>query len=215
MSSVNDTRAVIFDFDMTLADSSHAIHKCTNLVAAKFGLPTISRERVLEGIGLPVEESWRLYWGDYKDEWLAYYRENFRGLEQSEIRLFTNVLSALSKLRAAGVKTGVASNRRFARKVVEGVGLAPYMDAVVGLEDITKAKPDPEALFTAMGRLGAGAENSFYVGDTDIDMKTSVAASVRGIGSTTGYFGKEKLAGAGAWRVVADIAEVPPLLGIE
>lgn len=212
---MNGVKAVVFDFDMTLADSSYAIHKCTNLLAKEFGLPEVSREKVLEGIGLTVDNSWRLYWGDYKDEWLEYYRNNFRGAEHSEIRLFDGTLTALKKLRAAGVRTGVASNRRFAFKAVSATGLAPYVDTVVGLEDITKAKPDPEALLTALGRLKAGASDSFYVGDTDIDMKTAAAASVRGIGAATGHFGKEELYSAGAWRVFTDIAELPHLIGIE
>ena len=51
-----DTKAVIFDFDMTLADSSYAIHHCSNLLARKFGLEEVSREVVLAGIGLPIED---------------------------------------------------------------------------------------------------------------------------------------------------------------
>ena len=66
-----DTKAVIFDFDMTLADSSYAIHHCSNLLARKFGLEEVSREVVLAGIGLPIEDCWRLYWGDFKEEWLG------------------------------------------------------------------------------------------------------------------------------------------------
>ena len=73
-----DTKAVIFDFDMTLADSSYAIHHCSNLLARKFGLEEVSREVVLAGIGLPIEDCWRLYWGDFKEEWLGYYRDEFR-----------------------------------------------------------------------------------------------------------------------------------------
>ena len=188
-----DTKAVIFDFDMTLADSSYAIHHCSNLLARKFGLEEVSREVVLAGIGLPIEDCWRLYWGDFKEEWLGYYRDEFRGVEQTGIRLFPNTVAALEELRAKGVKTGVVSNRRFARRVVDATKLTPYMDVIIGLEDVTNAKPDPEA---------------------DIDMKTAVAAAVRGVGVTTGNFGEDGLAAAGAWRVCSDLIEVPGLFGL-
>ena len=209
-----DTKAVIFDFDMTLADSSYAIHHCSNLLARKFGLEEVSREVVLTGIGLPIEDCWRLYWGDFKEEWLGYYRDEFRGVEQTGIRLFPNTVAALEELRAKGVKTGVVSNRRFARRVVDATKLTPYMDVIIGLEDVTNAKPDPEALFKAIGKLGVGADEAVYVGDTDIDMKTAVAAAVRGVGVTTGNFGEDGLAAAGAWRVCSDLIEVPGLFGL-
>ena len=209
-----DTKAVIFDFDMTLADSSYAIHHCSNLLARKFGLEEVSREVVLAGIGLPIEDCWRLYWGDFKEEWLGYYRDEFRGVEQTGIRLFPNTVAALEELRAKGVKTGVVSNRRFARRVVDATKLTPYMDVIIGLEDVTNAKPDPEALFKAIGKLGVGADEAVYVGATDIDMKTAVAAAVRGVGVTTGNFGEDGLAAAGAWRVCSDLIEVPGLFGL-
>ncbi len=212
---IKETKAVIFDFDMTLADSSYAIHHCSNLLARKFGLKEVSREVVLAGIGLPIEDCWRLYWGDFQEEWLGYYRDEFRGVEQTGIRLFPNTVAALEKLRGAGIKTGVVSNRRFARRVVEATKLTPYMDVIIGLEDVTRAKPDPEALFKAIAALGVDALGTVYVGDTDIDMKTSVAAAVRGIGMTTGHFGEEGLASAGAWRVCSDLSEIPGLFGLK
>ena len=49
------------------------------------------------------------------------------------------------------------------------------------------------------------SEVSIYVGDTDIDMQTAVAAGTRGVGMTTGNFDAETLAGAGAWRVLDDL----------
>ncbi|MCD7952364.1 MAG: HAD-IA family hydrolase [Synergistaceae bacterium] len=211
----NETKAVIFDFDMTLADSSYAIHHCSNLLARKFGLKEISREVVLAGIGLPIEDCWRLYWGDFKDEWLSYYRNEFRGVEQTGIRLFPNTVASLEKLRGAGIKTGVVSNRRFARRVLDATELTPYMDVIVGLEDVTNAKPDHEALFKAVGKLGVAAGEAVYVGDTDIDMRTAAAAAVRGVGMTTGNFDEEGLSAAGAWRVCSDLIEVPGLFGLK
>ncbi|MFR5879355.1 MAG: HAD family hydrolase [Cloacibacillus evryensis] len=130
------------------------------------------------------------------------------------MRLFPNTVAALEELRAKGVKTGVVSNRRFARRVVDATKLTPYMDVIIGLEDVTNAKPDPEALFKAIGKLGVGADEAVYVGDTDIDMKTAVAAAVRGVGVTTGNFGEDGLAAAGAWRVCSDLIEVPGLFGL-
>ena len=62
----NKIKAVLFDFDMTLVDSSYAIHHCTNLLASYLGFEEISREKVLSAIGLTIEDSWRMFWGDFR-----------------------------------------------------------------------------------------------------------------------------------------------------
>lgn len=210
-----NVKAVIFDFDMTLADSSWAIHKCTNLLAKEYGLKEVSREKVMEAIGLPIEKCWRLFWGDFKEDWLTFYRANFRSEEQNSILPFPNAVPLLEKLREAGIKTGVVSNRTFARKIIDITKLTPYMDAVVGLEDVKHPKPAPDALFLGIEHLGASAAETLYVGDTDIDMQTAAAAGVRGVGVTTGNFGAESLTDAGAWRTCGDLIEVLPLCGLK
>lgn len=212
---MNSIKCAVFDFDMTLADSSWAIHDCTNQLAERFGLREVSREEVLATIGLPIEQCWIQLWGDFHEEWLEYYRSQFRGAELAAIRPYPSAVASLEALRAAGVKTGVVSNRKFARKVLDATKLAPYMDVIIGLEDVTKAKPAPEALHTAMARLGVSPEETIYVGDTDIDMQAAMAAGVRGVGMTTGNFEAAALIDAGAWRSADDLAEIPAICGLK
>ena len=131
------------------------------------------------------------------------------------LRLFPDTVPTLDALCGAGVKTGLVSNRQFARNPAEYLGIADKFDVIIGLEDVTHAKPDPEPLLTALSRLGVEAAQAVYVGDTDIDMKTAAAAGVRGIGVTTGNFGAEQHLAAGARHVCAHLAEVLPLCEVE
>lgn len=204
-------RGVLFDFDMTLADSSYAIHHCINMLAKTLGLQEVSRETVLASIGLPIEGCFRAYWGDFRQEWLDLYREKFRSEEQGSLRLYPHALSTLAALRAKGVKVGVASNRRFARHVTDITGLTPLLDAIVGLEDVKRAKPEPDVLLVGLERLGVAPGDGLYVGDTDIDMQTAVAANIRGVGVTTGNFDAQGLKAAGAWLVLDDLSGVAAL----
>lgn len=209
-----NVKAVVFDFDMTLVDSSHAIHRCMNLMAKRLGLHEVSYETVLAGIGIPLEESMRMYWGDFHEEWITVYRTEFRALERGAITLFPNTKSTLAALRGAGIKCAVASNRRYAKSVIETVGLLGYMDAALGREDASHPKPHPESLLKCMDVLPSAKDETIYVGDTDIDMQTAVAAGVRGVGMTTGNFNADALTAAGAWRVCSDLSEIPVMLGI-
>ena len=173
------------------------------------------RETVMAAIGLTIIDSWKMYWGEFREDWLAEYREKFRGEERKMLRLFPDTVPTLDALCGAGVKTGLVSNRQFARNPAEYLGIADKFDVIIGLEDVTHAKPDPEPLLTALSRLGVEAAQAVYVGDTDIDMKTAAAAGVRGIGVTTGNFSAEQHLAAGAWRVCDSLAEAAALCGVE
>ncbi|NLD06303.1 MAG: HAD-IA family hydrolase [Synergistaceae bacterium] len=211
MICIKKIKAVLFDFDMTLVDSSYAIHHCTNLLASHLGFDQISREKVLSAIGLTIEDSWQMYWGDFRQEWVDFYRANYREEEQARLKLFPNTLSTLERLREMGIKIGVVSNRRFAKRPVEFMGLTPMLDVVVGLEDVERAKPEPDSLLKAFGILGIQPSWGLYAGDTDIDMMTTIAAGCMGIGMTTGNFGKKALSRAGAREVMDDLEEIPLL----
>lgn len=205
---------VLFDFDMTLVDSSYIVTECTNRLADLYGLRRITREELMTMIGLPLADSWERQWGRVEQEWLDTYRAKFRDMEQEGMREFPGTRPVPRALRAAGLRTGVVSNRSYARLAVEKAGLADLFDVVVGLEDVTKPKPDAEPLLFALERLGERRENAVYVGDTDIDMQTAVNAGVRGIGMTTGNFGPEALRRAGAAWVCRGLGEIPAIAGI-
>lgn len=207
--------AVLFDFDMTLVDSSYIITECTNLLADAKGLPRVTREELLKVIGLPIEESWRVLWGRFDETWLEFYRSNFREREQGGFIKFPGTIEVPELLKEMGVKVGVVSNRRFAHMAVEKSGLSHLFDTVVGLEDVGNPKPNPESVLLALERLGIEAAWAVYAGDTDIDMNTAVAANVRGIGMTTGAFEREHLLNAGATWVCDDMREIPGLLRIQ
>lgn len=212
MTTCKKCEAVLFDFDMTLADSSEAICHCTNLLAREFGLREVPAEEVRAAIGLPIEDSWHGFWGDFQPAWLDHYRSHFRGDEITRIKLFPNTLDTVKTLKAAGKKLGVASNRRFAARAVAATGLTPLLDVVVGLEDVERAKPEPDCLIEGFARLGVELENGIYVGDTDIDMKTALSAGIRGIGLTTGNFDKAGLTAAGALLVLDDLSELSAII---
>ena len=205
MSRASNARAALFDFDLTLVDTSYAITDCTNLLADEFGLRRVTRDEMIKVIGLPILDSWVRLWGESRPEWLDFYRHGLRGLEHSKIREFPDTRSSVERLRAHGILTGVVTNRNKARSAVEECGVAPLFDVIVGGEDVGNYKPHPEPLLKALSLLGVGPDAAFFIGDTDIDMETARAANVRGIGVTTGSFGAEELLSAGAGVVCANL----------
>nr|WP_321503800.1 HAD family hydrolase [uncultured Dethiosulfovibrio sp.] len=193
---------VLFDFDMTLVDSSQGITDCVNAVASKMGLPSVTKDQVLGIIGIPLETGLHRLWGDYDEAWLAEYRRIFRETEYAGIVPFSDTLPMLEKLRSIGIKVGVATNRQIADPVVRAVGLFDHLDLVMGLGKEYRPKPEPDMILAAMEKLGGNLAETVYVGDTDIDMKTACSAGMRGIGVTSGVFSASQLVDAGAWRIL-------------
>lgn len=207
-------RAVLFDFDMTLIDSSHAITDCMNGMAADLGLLKVTREQVLSTIGLPIEAAWRTLWGDFRPEWLDHYRNNYSARERNALRPFPGTVPLLERLAARGIRKGVVTNRRYARVSVEAVGLAPFFEAIVGLESVERPKPFPDSLLLGLRLLEVDCGAALFVGDTDIDMKTGMAAGVRTVGICSGNHREEELVRAGAWKTVMDLPSLGLLLGV-
>ncbi len=201
----------LFDFDMTLVDSSYAIRDTMNLLAQREGLSPVTREQVLSVIGLPIRESWVVLWGRFHEDWLTGYREIFREREFAGIVPFRGTVGLLDELTRRGVGLGVASNRQDPRPVLKATGLDGYFRAVVGTEDVEHPKPAPDMILKGLRDLGGTTDSTLFVGDTLDDMVSAKAASVRAVGLTTGNFAPDELKRAGAWRVVDDIGDILPL----
>ena len=200
--------AVIFDFDMTLVDSAHAVTECMNMLADEKGMRRVSEDEMRALIGLPLEDEWRKLWGYFEPEWVNYYREKFVDIEFGLIKEYPETREVLASLRESGIKTGVATNRKRAVKALEYVGLFELLDVIVGLEDVKNAKPHTEPVLTAVSRAGSTPATALYAGDTLIDMETALSAGVRGIGMTTGNFGEKELRDGGASWVCSDLREI-------
>ena len=196
---------------MTLADSSYSITDALNLIAQSRGLRSVTREEILRVIGLPIADSWMALWGEFDESWLAEYREKFVPMEYKGLRLFPGAREVLESLRGLGKKLGVASNRRNVLPALEATDIARYFDSVVGLQDVVLPKPSPDVVIESMERLGVGSEETWYVGDTADDMRTAVAAGVRGIGVESGNFRAADLLEAGAWRAIPSVVDLPSL----
>ncbi|MDY3869161.1 MAG: HAD family hydrolase [Pyramidobacter sp.] len=204
---------VIFDFDLTLVDSAEGICATLNALAAEKNLRSLGLDEVRRTIGLPLAGALRIFWGDgpVEEEWLPRYRQLFEKYGHEAIAPFPEVPPALDALRKRGYKMAVASNRLAPLAIVAATGLEKYFSVIVGTEGLAP-KPDPAVVIEAMRQLGARPENTAYVGDTDIDMKTACSACVAGIGAATGNHDAAALAAAGARRVIHNLGELPECL---
>ena len=92
------------------------------------------------------------------------------------------------------------------------VGLDRYFPVVVGFDDTSRHKPDPEPVWHALRRLGISADQAVFVGDSPHDMHAGNAAGVTTVAALWGPFDRETLALAGPDHFIECLADLPGLL---
>lgn len=203
--------AVLFDFDMTLIDTSEALLHNVNTIARAFSLPGVTRGRLLEVIGVNTRDFWTALLGDCRPEYGEYYRIHCVPTEARRMFPAPGAVECVTTLRSAGVRVGCASNRVGPMRVIRAMGLDGLMDCVAGADDVSRAKPAPDVLLFAAKLLGTDPRNTVYAGDTPIDALAARAAGMRCVCVTTSN-ARATLEAAGAWRVISGMSELAPLL---
>jgi 2-phosphoglycolate phosphatase len=176
------TRAALFDFDGTLADSFAAITASTNHVRVSYGLPPLAEAEVRAYVGYGLDNLMAdLVPVAPVDEAVARYREHHATVMVPQTRLMPGAAEAIPELARRGLRLGVCSNKRveFTRELVRSLGLNEYFACVLGPDDVGgRAKPDPAMLLEGLTRLGISASEALYIGDMIVDVRTARAAGV-------------------------------------
>ena len=84
-----------------------------------------------------------------------------------------------------------------------------YFDAIVGMEDTQRGKPDPQVFLVAAERLGVSPSRCIVLEDAIAGVEAAKAGGMKCVGVTfVGHHPAEKLKAAGADRVVKCFTEI-------
>jgi 2-phosphoglycolate phosphatase len=208
-------RAVLFDFDGTLADSYGPITASVNHVRAVHDLPPLSEAEVRRHVGRGphylMEHT--VPGGDVEAD-VARYRAHHPSVMFQGTRLLPGAAAALAAAKATGRQVGVCSNKpvAFSRQLLKYLQLADKVDLVLGPEDVARPKPAPDMLQTALARLAVPAEVVLYVGDMIVDVQTARAAGIRVWVVSTGSEERAALEQARPDRILRDLGELAEVL---
>lgn len=205
-------RAVLFDFDGTLADSFAAIIASSNHVRESFGLSPLPGADIRRLVGHGLESLLAdLCPGCAPDEAVRRYREHHAATMLSGTTLMPGVAETVTALRRRGLPLGVCSNKAvaFTRQLVSALGLGEHMTAVLGPEDVGgRPKPDPAMLLEGCRRLSVSADSTVYVGDMSVDVEAGKAAGIPVWLVHVGMAGTDDPRTLGPARVLADFGEI-------
>ena len=209
-------RAVLFDFDGTLADSFAAITASTNHVRTSYRLPALAESVVREYVGFGLAHLMSdLVPGANSKEAVARYREHHASVMISGTKLMPGVAETLPELHRRGYVLGVCSNKQvhFTKQLVAAFGYDSILREVLGPDDVDgRVKPDPAMIHLALERLGLSAGEVVYVGDMAIDVRTARAAGMVVWLVPGGATGQESAAATEPDRVLTGFAKLLELL---
>ena len=189
---------VIFDLDGTLVDTEPDIHTAVDLALVEMGFPPASPETVRRGIGPGSEIFARMMLPEGEKEgwedWLFMYRRYYVEHCAERSKPFPGVPGMLEELRNL-CRIAVATNkpRYMAEKILDKLKLNRSVDLVVGPEDVSSIKPDPEMLELVLAGLGGEPQGTLVVGDTDNDISAGKSLGALTCGVTWGYFPESEL----------------------
>jgi len=210
-------RAVLFDFDFTLADSEDAIVECVNHALTNMGLLAATPQEIRRGIGLSLEAIYELLTGrdgEGARRFRSLFIEHADRVMADGTSLYPWVPETVARLRGEGLTLGVVTTKRRHRvaEVLEREGLLPEFRIIVGADMVRRTKPDPEPLELALRKLSLEPKDALYVGDNAVDAAAAHAAGMAFAGVATGTTPPEELKRLGALAVLPSAEAVPELI---
>ena len=206
---------VIFDLDGTLLYTLEGLHNSVNHALAAHSLPplTLSETRRFVGNGSRklIERAVKgaMDIDAVHDTYCAHYSLH----ANQGTRPYEGIPEFLDALKAAGIKTGVVSNKpdRDAVPMIRQY-FGERIAVTIGKKPGYEPKPDPRALREAMAQLGEEEGRTLYVGDSDVDFYTAKNAGVPAVLVSWGYRDLDELEGCGALAVAHSVEALSAII---
>ena len=211
---IKDISNIIFDFDYTLADSSRGVYSCNNYALGKLGYPETTYEISCQTIGLSLLETYNYLTGEPAEGGYAFTRlfiEQAEEVMADATVLFDETTAIIHKLKTLGYTLGIVSTKFRYRieTILSRENLLPPFGVIVGGEDVSKHKPDPESLMLALDKLDASPANTIYVGDSLVDAKTAAWVGVSFIAVLSGVTPRSAFNSCDVVEILKNVSELP------
>jgi len=187
----------VFDWDGTLMDSEAKIVSCMKAAIGDIGFDERNDDQLRNIIGLGFKEALTvLYPGKSKqyDDFVAQYRNYFLDDNSEESPLFSHVEPLLEFLNKNAYFVAIATGkgRQGLDKVLKETNLGQHFH-VTRCADETFSKPHPQMLQEIMDFVGAEANETIMIGDTEYDLNMARNAGCDSVGIAHGVHDENRL----------------------
>lgn len=183
-------KAILFDVDGTLLDTTEFIYQAFEHAFRHHGLPLVPRGKLAPLMGTPLEKVYAQIMPSEDPIVLSTTHREFQKHNYQLIHVFSGVIESISKLHDLGIKmAAITSRKEHAVENLKESGLYDLLDVVLTARDVQYHKPHPEGLLKALESLSVSPEEAIIVGDTPSDIGAGKAAHMGTVGVTWGFFG--------------------------
>ncbi|OZB97716.1 HAD family hydrolase [Paenibacillus sp. XY044] len=176
-------RAVLFDFDGTLADTLPLSFYAFQEVFRKHTAKEYSREEIVAWFG-PTEEGiigQVLNSHESLPEAIDDYYRIYEAYHDRMLSLSGEIRGMLNQLQDMSISMGIITGKSRRSLDISSAKLAMGSYFTVGFagDELIRPKPDREGIDRAMAVLGVAPEETLFIGDSHADMAAGRAAGTR------------------------------------
>jgi pyrophosphatase PpaX len=175
---------ILFDLDGTLINTNELIIASFLYTLDKFFPEQYNREHILPLMGMPLIETMEQFDKERVSDLVHTYREHNISHHDDLVKEFKGVFETVEKLYKKGYKLGIVTTkmRKTAEMGLKLTGLDSFFKVIVTLDDVEKAKPDPEPIHKALALLHSIPEKAIMVGDSKYDILAGQNAGTKTAG---------------------------------
>lgn len=207
-------KAVIFDLDGTLLYTLQDLANAVNAGLQAGGMPQRTLQEVRSFVGNGVTSLMTRAVPDGKacpqfDMMMCAFRDYYKAHCSDNTVPYEGIPQLLAKLKNAGIKTAVTSNKPdSAVKVLCDDFFPGLIDVTLGDMEGQQRKPEPDMLYKAMEILNVNKDEIIYVGDSEVDIITAKNAGLKCISVSWGFKDKSFLIDNNAQVIVDTVKEL-------
>jgi phosphoglycolate phosphatase len=189
-------KLILFDFDGTVADNSEGIYNCIKYALGKKGMEPLPESILRSFIGPSLFDSFMRHCTDNKEtaeELVALYRERYKPLGSTEVRIYDGMKELLGRLKNEGYITAICSSKPydFVRKIAKEQELEDLFDGFFCPSFGNHISDKTSLALEAITHFGIRKEETVLIGDTKFDVAAAKGAEISSIGVLYGFATEE------------------------
>ncbi len=206
-------KAILFDFDGTLADTAPGIVRNMAQTFEEMGLPVPAEQDMKDTIGIPLVKALQML-GNLSDEdtqvAMDTYLRLYPTVEVSYVSIFPQVKETLQVLANQGIRMAIATSRgaESLELIMRNHGIEGFFETTITNDDHLTPKPAPDMVLHLLERMEVTADETIVVGDTTYDIRMGNGAGCKTVAVTYGNHPKEKLASAEPSYTIDEFGEL-------
>ncbi len=183
-------KAIIFDLDGVLTDTSEYHYKAWKRLADEEGIPFTHQENdeYLRGVSRRESLMYIIRGRNYSEAQIQemmdrknrYYNEMIQSMSPQD--LVTGGRDLLSEIRNAGIKVAIASGSKNCRLVLERLDIISYFDGIADGYSVVNSKPAPDLFVYAAGLVQVPTPDCLGVEDADAGIEAIKTAGMQALG---------------------------------